>query len=160
MYKMKKSFTLVELLIVLVIVGVLAAIAIPQYSIMVEKARWAQAAQTLWQIFRAEQAYRAETGEWFWFLADAGYNHDPTPLGIKLMDISHAGQWWGDKYLHYECFSDWGSPAYDSPDGDDVNTLASPNENWTPKLWTNMILDFSENKLRVRKPDGTWVNYQ
>ena len=38
-----KSFTLIELIVVIIIVGILAAVGISQYSLMVEKARTAEA---------------------------------------------------------------------------------------------------------------------
>ena len=38
-----KSFTLIELIVVIIIVGILAAMGISQYSLMVEKARTAEA---------------------------------------------------------------------------------------------------------------------
>lgn len=41
---MKKGFTLTELLMVMTIIGILSAIAIPQYSKLVEKGRFTKAA--------------------------------------------------------------------------------------------------------------------
>ena len=57
---MRKGFTLLELVIVLIIIGVLATLAIGQYARMVEKARGAEARQILGLIRTAEAGYRME----------------------------------------------------------------------------------------------------
>lgn len=54
---MKKAFTLIELLIVIIIVGVLAAVAIPNYTNMVERAKADQATTYLRVIRTAEKIY-------------------------------------------------------------------------------------------------------
>jgi len=57
---MKKGFTLLELLIVVIIVAVLASFAIPQYLTSVEKGKVAKAKNALSLIAKAEKMYRAE----------------------------------------------------------------------------------------------------
>ncbi|MBO7611272.1 MAG: prepilin-type N-terminal cleavage/methylation domain-containing protein, partial [Elusimicrobia bacterium] len=56
-YKNKKGFTLVELVIVIVIVGILSAISVPVYRGYIEKAIMAEGQTLLGAIGKAELAY-------------------------------------------------------------------------------------------------------
>ena len=59
-----RGLTLIELLIVIVIVGILAAIAIPSYSGYMTRARRADAKTALEQIRAAQEMWRAERGSY------------------------------------------------------------------------------------------------
>jgi len=59
---MKKGFTLLELIVVIVILGILATLGFTQYTKMVEKGRTAEAKVTLGQIRSAQMAYYQEYG--------------------------------------------------------------------------------------------------
>ena len=56
----RKGFTLIELLIVVVIIGILAAIAIPKFSNTKEKAYMAAMKSDLRNLITAEEAYFAD----------------------------------------------------------------------------------------------------
>jgi prepilin-type N-terminal cleavage/methylation domain-containing protein len=56
----KKGFTLLELIVVIVILGILATLGFTQYTKMVEKGRTAEARVTLGQIRTAQAAYYQE----------------------------------------------------------------------------------------------------
>ena len=60
---MKKAFTLIELLVVVLIIGVLSAIALPQYTKAVEKSRVAEAKIVLKNMLDASTRYGLETGD-------------------------------------------------------------------------------------------------
>lgn len=57
----KKGFTLIELLIVVVIIGILAAIAIPKFSSTKDKAKLASVKTDLRNYMTAEEAYFSDT---------------------------------------------------------------------------------------------------
>ena len=58
---MKKAFTLIELIIVVIIIGILATLAIPQYLSATERARGGKAKNALVLISQGEKLLRAET---------------------------------------------------------------------------------------------------
>ena len=62
--KCGKGLTLIELLIVIVIVGILAAIAIPMYSNYMIRARRADAKTALEQLRASQEMRRAERGSY------------------------------------------------------------------------------------------------
>jgi type IV pilus assembly protein PilE len=60
--KTNRGITLIELLIVIVIIGVLAAVAIPTYTNYMQRARRADGKTALEQLRAAQEMFRAERG--------------------------------------------------------------------------------------------------
>jgi len=63
--RVKKSFTLIEILVVIVIIGILVTLALPNYSRIQEKALDREARATLVLMRAAERIYKMEYGNYF-----------------------------------------------------------------------------------------------
>ncbi|MBN2468649.1 MAG: prepilin-type N-terminal cleavage/methylation domain-containing protein [Deltaproteobacteria bacterium] len=76
--KKEKGFTLIELMIVVAIIGILAAIAIPNFMRYQAKAKQSEAKTNLGSIYTTEVAYRAEKDVYTAAMADLGWAAEGT----------------------------------------------------------------------------------
>ncbi len=74
----RKGFTLIELMIVVAIIGILAAIAIPNFLRFQAKSKQSEAKELLSTVYTAEQAYFAEQNT-YGTLSNAGFTPSATP---------------------------------------------------------------------------------
>jgi len=84
---MKRGFTLLELIIVIIIIGVLATLGFTQYVKMVEKSRTAEAKMILGQIRSAQRAYFTEKNTYTSAIGDLFV--EGVPLNCTMGNNTH-----------------------------------------------------------------------
>jgi prepilin-type N-terminal cleavage/methylation domain-containing protein len=85
MKKGQKGFTLIELMIVVVIIGILAALAIPRFMRATTKSKQSEAKMILKQIYTMQHAYRQEYDSYCMNGASATAGGAFATLGVDIM---------------------------------------------------------------------------
>lgn len=72
---MKNGFTLIELLVVVLVIGILSAVALPQYRVAVARARYVQLITLVESIQNAQEIY---------YMSNGHYSEDFAELDISM----------------------------------------------------------------------------
>lgn len=112
-----RGFTLIEVMIVIVIVGVLLAIAVPSYQNSMQKGRRSDARSALLDVANREEQYMLDRGTYTEDMQDLGFSEDPY--------ISEDGHYSVDAVACAtaaitRCFVLTATPVETSPQADDV----------------------------------------
>lgn len=97
MLRFRRGFTLIELLIVVVVIGLLAAIAIPKFQNTKGKANAASLKSDLRNLATAQEAYFYENNTYTTNLAALNVNLTP---GVTVTWGTANGSGWGARVTH------------------------------------------------------------
>jgi prepilin-type N-terminal cleavage/methylation domain-containing protein len=110
----QKGFTLIELLIVVFIIGILIAVAIPQYELAVDKAEFMQMITDIDAVKKAEEVYFQSKGDYsrnldHLYVNLRGYELDTTNTSeVMYKNLEHPGQYIQLKGAIYRQNDDFG----------------------------------------------------
>ena len=129
----KKGFTLIEILVVVLIIGVLAAIALPSYMRSVERSRATGPMTNLGSIAKAQKAYRMGTEH---------YTDNVGNLDISLKDETNGedanGSTFESEFFTYKVY------------GDDKAAATATRKNVDEDKKYELSVDYNTNKIYCR----------
>jgi len=137
--KKQRSFTLVELIIVIILVGILAAIGISQYSLTVEKSRLAEAKTRIGTMRQLAYQFYLEHGSLDGMQnADVGVDNTCASTDFYLYKIGSNTGTYAD--LHADRCTSGGK---------------TPNASWSYFYYLHYFPGTGQGDWRCHYPDGT-----
>ena len=132
-----KGFTLIELMVVIVIVGVLSAVAIPQFLNQVRRSRTAEAQAALTAVGRGSEVYRLDVGV---------YPNTYTRIQFGCPTTSGADSCGarGDKFMN----DPWSAPNYQTPVATNISSVSPQGIRWDTTATSNKYINASGNKIQ------------
>jgi prepilin-type N-terminal cleavage/methylation domain-containing protein len=97
MLRLRKGFTLIELLIVVVIIGILAAIAIPKFANTKGKAYVTAMKSDLRNLVTAEEAFFADSSKYTGTVSQLKFN---VSSGVNVPAIATGAGYWSATNTH------------------------------------------------------------
>ena len=130
-----KGFTLIELLVVIVIVGVLSAVAIPQFLNQVRRSRTAEAQAALTAVGRGAETYRLDFTKYPASYSVIAFGCPTTYCGAKQ-----------DKFMN----DPWSAPNYETPVASNISNVSPQGMRWdtTAKAGSTQYINSSGNPIQ------------
>lgn len=148
-----KGFTLIELLVVVLIIGILSAVALPQYTLAVEKSRAAEAWTTLGSMKTAMEVYGlASGGDWTAF---QNSNDKWSLLDISL-PLSASGHFNAQQFGMKES-KDW-TYSLESPNFVRAYRGKASGSSWTEHDY-DLFIDLNGKQWSFSKPGYRLCGY-
>ncbi len=87
----KRGFTITEMMIIVIILGILAAVALPQYKYAVERLKVSEAISILTNVLGAQKRYKFENGDYALSLQDLDVTVPPSKNFVGLTFFPNNG---------------------------------------------------------------------